>query len=87
MQGPQEQEVPLAKSAGNRIREIRMMMGMTQVQFAQMLGMTQGNVGHYENKDQTVPPDVARRLILEARSRGHILSFSDVYGEVGDAQG
>jgi transcriptional regulator with XRE-family HTH domain len=70
------------KAPSNRIREIRIMMGMTQVQFAQMLGMTQGNVGHYENKDQAVPPDVARRLILEARSRGHVLSFSDVYGEV-----
>lgn len=81
----EQQEQPLSpKTASNRIREVRVMMGMTQVQFAQMLGMTQGNVGHYENKDQTVPPDVARRLILEARSRGHVLSFSDVYGEVGD---
>lgn len=82
----QEQQEPLStpKQTGNRIREIRMMLGMTQAQFAQMLGMTQGNVGHYENKDQTVPPDVARRLILEARSRGHVLSYSDVYGEVGD---
>lgn len=80
MQEQQEQ----VKTPNNRIKEIRTLLGMTQVQFAQMLGMTQGNVGHYENKDQTVPPDVARRLILEARARGHILSFSDIYGEVGD---
>ena len=77
-----EMTTETTKAPSNRIKEIRLMMGMTQVQFAQMLGMTQGNVGHYENKDQAVPPDVARRLILEARSRGHVLSFSDVYGEV-----
>lgn len=68
----------------NRIKEIRLAMGLTQEKFAQMLGMTQGNVGHYENSNQTVPPDVARRLILEARARNHSVTFEDIYGEVTD---
>jgi putative transcriptional regulator len=63
----------------NTIKSIRTRLGLTQAALAKGIGCTQGNVGHYENKGQTVPPDVARRLITYAASLGVPLTFDDVY--------
>lgn len=68
--------------AQDRIKSIRQRMGMTQQQFADMLGMSQGNVGHYEAHGQMMPPDVVRKLIAEAAVRGHRITYEDVYGKV-----
>lgn len=57
-------------------------MGLTQQQFADMLGLTQGNVGHYELREQTMPPEGAKRLITEAAKRGHRVTYDDIYGLV-----
>jgi transcriptional regulator with XRE-family HTH domain len=61
-------------------------MGMTQQEFADMLGITQGNVGHYELREQTMLPDGARKLIAEAAVRGHRVSYEDIYGVVETAE-
>jgi len=66
----------------NRLKQIRLRMGMTQQQFADMLGITQGNVGHYESRDQTMMPEGAKRLIVEAALRGHLVTYEDIYGKV-----
>jgi len=66
----------------NGIKRIRLCLGMTQQQFADMLGCTQGNVGHYELRDQMVPPDVAKKLIFEAAVRGSRVTYEDIYGVV-----
>jgi putative transcriptional regulator len=66
----------------NGIKRIRLCMGMTQQQFADMLGCSQGNVGHYELRDQMVPPEMARKLIAEAAKRGSRVTYEDIYGEV-----
>ena len=47
-----------------------------------MLGISQGNVGHYELREQTMPPEGARRLIQEAAKRGHRITYDDIYGLV-----
>jgi transcriptional regulator with XRE-family HTH domain len=57
-------------------------MGLTQQQFADMLGCSQGNVGHYELRDQMVPPEMARKLIAEAAKRGSRVTYEDIYGAV-----
>ena len=62
------------------IRTIRDRLGLTQAALAEGIGCTQGNVGHYE-KGQTVPPEMARRLIAFAATRGVSITFDDVYGE------
>ena len=54
---------------------------MTQAALAAGIGVTQGNVSHYEH-GQTVPPDVALRLIQFARSAGVSLTFDDVYARL-----
>jgi putative transcriptional regulator len=66
----------------NGIKRIRLCMGLTQQQFADMLECSQGNIGHYELRDQMVPPDVARRLIAEAAKRGSRVTYEDIYGAV-----
>jgi len=66
----------------NGIRKIRLEMGMTQQAFADMLECSQGNVGHYELRDQMVPPEVARKLIAEAARRGSRFTYEDIYGVV-----
>lgn len=47
-----------------------------------MLGISQGNVGHYELREQTMLPEGARRLIQEAAVRGHRVTYEDIYGKV-----
>lgn len=62
----------------NKIKSIRMRLGVTQSSFAEGINMTQGNVSHYE-KGQTVPPEVAARVIGFAKTLGVSLSFNDIY--------
>lgn len=66
----------------NLIKTIRLRMGLTQQAFADMLNCTQGNVGHYELRDQMFPPDMAKKLIFEAAVRGHRVTYEDIYGKV-----
>jgi putative transcriptional regulator len=64
----------------NNIKRIRSeVLRVTQEVLAQGIGVTQGNVSFYEN-GQTMPPDVAKRLIAFAESRGHAVTFNDIYG-------
>ena len=51
----------------NNILPIRQLLGMSQVEFGLAIGVSQGNVSHYEQGRQEVPPDVARRLISAAK--------------------
>ena len=64
----------------SNIKTIRDRLGLTQTALANGLGCSQGNIGHYENKGQTMPPDVARRLIAFAAGRGQSVSYEDIYG-------
>lgn len=60
------------------IAHIRSRLGLTQAALAAGIGVTQGNVSHYE-RGQTVPPDVAARLIDFAATLGVSLTFDDIY--------
>lgn len=60
-------------------KAIREKLGVTQAVMADGIGVTQGNVSFYE-KGQTVPPQVAGRLIEFAKSRGLSITYDDVYG-------
>lgn len=63
------------------IKRIRVQLGLTQAALADGIGCTQGNIGHYENKGQSVPPDVAKRLIAFAAPLGLQLTYDDIYKE------
>ncbi|MFC3338787.1 helix-turn-helix domain-containing protein [Paracandidimonas soli] len=60
------------------ITHIRSRLGLTQAALAAGIGVTQGNVSHYE-RGQTVPPDVAAKLIDFASTLGVSLTFDDIY--------
>lgn len=64
----------------NAFRSIRKQLNATQAEVAAGIGVTQSNVSFYEG-GQTVPPAVAGRLIEFAKSRGHVISFDDIYCE------
>ena len=64
----------------NNIKNIRERLGVTQTALAQRIGCTQGNVWHYENKNQTIPPNVAKLLIAFAAERGIQIGYEDIYG-------
>lgn len=65
----------------NTIKTIRDKLGVTQAQLAVALQRSQGNVAFYE-RGQTMPPEVAKRLIAYAQGRGQAVSFEDIYGAV-----
>jgi len=74
----------LGKSCANiaamsNIKSIRSKLGVTQSALADGIGCTQANVGHYE-KGQSIPPEMARKVIHFAKSRGLVVSFDDIYG-------
>lgn len=67
------------------ILTIRKRLGATQTELAEALSVTQGNVSFYE-KGQTIPPAVAGKLIEFAKSRGHTISYDDIYGRAPSAE-
>ncbi len=64
----------------NNVKAIRQRLELTQEALAKGIGCTQGNVGHYE-RGQSLPPEMARRLIAFAAELGHCVSFDDIYSQ------
>lgn len=63
----------------HNLKSIRERLGVTQQAIGDALGCTQGNVGHYE-KGQTLPPEMAGKLIAFAATLGLSITFDHVYG-------
>jgi putative transcriptional regulator len=63
----------------NAFRSVRARLAVSQAEIGAALGVTQSNVSFYE-KGQTVPPDVAAKLIEYARGKGLELSYDQIYG-------
>ena len=64
----------------NNVSKIRRIFGLSQKDFGEAIGVTQGNVSHYEQGRQEMPPAVARRVIAAASERGLALRWDDIYG-------
>lgn len=63
--------------------KIRHRLGLSQVEFAKLLGVSQGSVSAYEHGRQEISPAVARRMVEVARAtpeRGFPLTLDQVYG-------
>ena len=61
-------------------KTIRERLALTQAALGEAIGVTQGNVSFYE-KGQSMPPDVAKRLIDAASHHGLTITFDHVYGD------
>ncbi len=71
----------------NNFKAIRERIGLSQSEIAKSLGCSQGNISFYE-KGQAVKPEVAKKLINLAASRGFAVTYEDIYGspsEIGTA--
>jgi putative transcriptional regulator len=64
----------------NKIKLLRAKLGLTQKAMACGLGCSQGNLSHYESRNQTVPPYMADRMIAFAQTKGIRIGFDDIYG-------
>lgn len=64
----------------SRILEIRKRLRLTQAEFGEAIGCSQGNVGFYERGDQKFPVLRANTLIDFAARRGLRLTLDQVYG-------
>lgn len=63
----------------HNLKTIRERLGVTQQALADGIGCTQGNVGHYE-RGQTLPPDMAQKVIAFAGKSGLAITFDHIYG-------
>lgn len=61
------------------MKRIRLRLGVTQDDVASGIGCTRMNVSYYE-RGQNIPPDVAKRLIAYAATKGLALDFNHIYG-------
>lgn len=64
----------------HHLKRIRERLGVTQQVLADGIGCTQGNVGHYE-RGQTLPPEMAARVIAFASPRGLRIGYDHIYGD------
>lgn len=63
----------------HNLKLIRERLGVTQQVLADGIGCTQGNIGHYE-RGQSLPPDMAAKVIKFANARALAIGFDHVYG-------
>lgn len=63
----------------SNLRAIRLRLGMTQRELAEVFGQTAANISHYENGKQDLPPVCARALIEAAHHRAQSLTFDEIY--------
>lgn len=59
-------------------KAIRLRLGVTQQVMASGIGCSQGNVANYE-RGQTLPPEMARKVIDYAVQLGLQITFDHVY--------
>lgn len=65
----------------NNLRAIRKHIKLSQAELAKLIGCTQGNIGHYESKNQTIKPDVAQKILAVAKDHGLVVSLEYLYGD------
>lgn len=64
--------------AMSKLKAIRERLKVTQSDLADALGCTQGRVWQME-RGETVMPDTAQKLIAYALTKGHVITFDDIY--------
>lgn len=65
----------------NNLKAIRAQLKLTQAELAKLIGCTQGNIGHYETKNQKISPEMAMKIIYVAKDRGLEIALEDIYME------
>mgnify|MGYP002077756383 CR=1 FL=1 len=63
----------------SNVRKIRERLQLTQLQVAEIFGVTKSSVSIYLSGRHEIPPDAARKLIAAAAERGFQIGFDDIY--------
>ncbi|MGG2143938.1 helix-turn-helix transcriptional regulator [Symbiopectobacterium sp. RP] len=63
----------------NNIKSLRKQSGMSQLELAKALGLSQGAIAHYEKGIRRLNVDNAKRILAEFNSRGTYCTFEDVF--------
>lgn len=53
---------------------------MTQQKFAEFIGCTQANIGHYENRHQIPSIQAAKNIMIAFKKIGIIIRYEHIYG-------
>lgn len=69
----------------SNVRKIRERLCLTQLQVAEIFGVTKSSVSNYESGRHEIPPESARKLIAAAAALGVQIGFDDIYSQPGKA--
>lgn len=64
---------------GKKIRNLRSFLGLNQITFADLMGVSQTTISQWESGEQFPDRPQIKRLVEEARRRGYALSYHDFY--------
>jgi len=64
----------------NNLKQVRKRLGLKQRELAAAIGVSKGNISHYECQRQLLPPTVAQSVIALAALHGLQISYDDIYG-------
>lgn len=65
----------------NTIISIRKRLGLSQVEFATALGVSQGTVSNMEIGRYVIRPNLAQKVIEVAAKHGLAVTYDDIYGD------
>lgn len=71
---------PLIINIMQTLKPLRSLLGVTQKELGVGIECSQGNIANYESGLQSMPVQVALRLIDFALGRGLVVSLDQVYG-------
>lgn len=63
----------------SNLKTIREKAGVTQATLAQIIGMTQGAIAHYESGRRKPPLDECRRIVAALNTNGAEVTLDDVF--------
>ena len=66
----------------NNLKAIRKHIKLTQSELAKMIGCSPANICHYENKNQPISIEVAKKILAVAKEHGLEASLEYLYGTV-----
>lgn len=64
----------------NNLKKLRRLAGMSQVELASTLGLTQGAIAHYEKGIRRPNVDIAKKILIEFNTRGVFCTFEEMFG-------
>jgi len=64
----------------NNLKQVRKRLGLKQRELAAAIGVSKGNISHYECQRQLLPPTVAQSVIALAAQHGLQIGYDDIYG-------